>query len=178
MRRCNRGGDLSGRSTIWLLLSCAVLTGSALDILQVLGLYASSADTSYDACVRFARNKSDAAAESIACHIAFQTHLAQRLDSGDSFDARLSEHLGSGPSRDRISPPWAWLRSESIQTDLERVYERVTGLRYPPGHACTLPAGGHTCYARFYGAQPPAGRAAAFGVLRRLGHPPDAAGAL
>ena len=46
MRRCNRGGDLSGRSTIWLLLSCAVLTGSALDIWQVLGLYASSADTS------------------------------------------------------------------------------------------------------------------------------------
>ena len=67
------------------------------------------------------------------CQRAFQAHVRQRLARNDTFDARLQQHLGRPSIRLVIVPRWAWLRTEHLQHDLERVFSRVTGLPFPAG---------------------------------------------
>merc|ERR1712194_275658 len=47
---------------------------------------------------------------------------------------------------------WAWIRTERLEGDLQRVYEHVTGLRFPLSGQCNLPRLSAEARVRYSGA--------------------------
>lgn len=93
------------------------------------------------ACVRWDLQLNVSAGR--ACAVQFRRYIyekAQKLHRQTrSTEGRLSSIMTRMYGRNwSLVQDWAWIRTELLEEDLERVYERVTGLRFPLSGQCNL----------------------------------------